>query len=391
MGAELENIARLDDTAATTPWAASFIAPKELGASQTIPLIEYGDVKRAIEGIDLWDSWPVQNADGSIARINGREFWMALAAPYSPDTKFRHHHARIRLLERDGADWIDCGNVLPDGFSPGSREWAGSAIYDSADGSVTVYFTAAGRRGEDSPTFEQRIFKTIGKFSVGREGSFITDWSEPDEILVPNNDVYLKVDQADGEPGKIKAFRDPAYFKDPADGQEYLLFTGSLKHSKSEFNGAIGIAKASANGASAWLLLAPLVTADHLNNELERPQIIVRNGLYYLFWSTQSSTFAPDGPVGPNGLYGMVAESVLGPYRPLNGAGLVAANPPAEPLQAYSWLVLDTLEVASFIDYWGLKGRSVEDDPELARQQFGGTFAPFFKLSLNGDSSEIVG
>ena len=390
MGAEIENIACLDDAPGPTPWAASFAAPKGLAASQTIPLIENGDVKCAIEGIDIWDSWPVQNPAGSIARINGREFWMALAAPYHPDTTFRHHHARIRLLERDGADWIDCGSLLPDGFSPGSREWAGSAVYDDASDKVTLYFTAAGRRGEAKPTFEQRIYMTQGKFSQDSTRPSIRNWSAPVEIFQADDEVYLKVDQADGEPGKIKAFRDPAYFKDPADGQVYILFTGSLKKSTSDFNGAVGIAKSTTNGVSGWALLPPLVTADELNNELERPHLIFENGLYYLFWSTQATTFAPDGPVGPNGLYGMVADRVLGPYRPLNETGLVAANPLAEPFQAYSWWVLSDLAVASFIDYWGLKGRSVDDDPELARQQFGGTFAPFFKLKLEGDHAEIV-
>lgn len=390
MGVKLENTARLDDAASTTTqWGASFCESQELAPSQTIALIESGDVRRAVEGIDLWDSWPIQNADGSTANIDGREFWMALSAPFHPDTTYRHHHARIRLLERVEQGWRDCGDLLPDGFSPGSREWAGSAVYDAADGSIALYFTSAGRRGEKAPTFEQRIFKTTGIFSMGPEGPFVSDWSEPNEILVADNDVYLKVDQADGEPGKIKAFRDPAYFKDPADGQEYLLFTGSLKRSSSDFNGAIGIAKA--EGESTWSMLSPLITADGLNNELERPHLIFENGFYYLFWSTQSATFAPDGPIGPNGLYGMVADHVLGPYRPLNGTGLVAANPPGEPLQAYSWWVHDDLKVASFIDYWGLEGRSIENDPELARKQFGGTYAPFFKLKLDGDHAGIVG
>ena len=390
MGAELENLARLNDAAATTtPWATSFAAPARLSSAHTITQISNGDISKAVDKIDLWDSWPIQNADGSTARIAGREFWMALAAPYHPDTKYRHHHARIRLLERQSAGWVDHGNLLPDGFSPGSREWAGSAVYDDAAEMLTLYFTAAGRRGEEAPTFEQRIFMTAGDVSLNGDALF-SNWSELVEVLQADDDIYLKVDQTEGEPGKIKAFRDPAFFKDPEDGQEYLLFTGSLKQSESDFNGAIGIAKASANGALSWSLLPPLITADHLNNELERPHVIARDGLYYLFWSTQSTTFAPDGPVGPNGLYGMVADHLRGPYRPLNGTGLVAANPPEEPLQAYSWLVLDNLEVASFIDYWGLKGQSVDDNPELARAQFGGTFAPFFKLKLDGDCAEII-
>ena len=37
---------------------------------------------------------------------------------------------------------------------------------------------------------------------------------------------------------------------------------------------------------------------------------------------------------------------------PLNGTGLVFANPDTAPKQAYSWLVLPDLQVTSFIDAW---------------------------------------
>jgi levansucrase len=55
----------------------------------------------------------------------------------------------------------------------------------------------------------------------------------------------MLVNQREGAPGLIKGFRDPAHFRDPADGTTYLLFTGSLKPSHSAFNGCIGIARAS--------------------------------------------------------------------------------------------------------------------------------------------------
>ncbi|MEL7541579.1 MAG: glycoside hydrolase family 68 protein [Pseudomonadota bacterium] len=365
-------------------------APFELRPAQTIAVIADGDVCRVVDELDLWDSWPIQHVDGSTALIDGREYWMALTAPIGPDAEARHHHARIRLLERTGANWRDCGDLLPDGMSPGSREWSGSAIYHAPDRSVTLYFTATGYRDEETLTFSQRIFKTVGTVSTGDAQPKINGWSEPEEALRADDDIYMHVDQAVGAPGKIKAFRDPSYFRDPSDNQEYLLFTGSLKHSNSDFNGVVGIAKADGNTLGEWSLLPPLVTADKLNNELERPHLIARDGCYYLFWSTHSATFAPDGPIGPTGLYGMVADHPLGPYRPLNGTGLVAANPPTEPSQGYSWLVLDNLEVTSFVDYWGLNGRSIEDNSALARKHFGGAFAPFFKLTLNGDSTEIV-
>ena len=99
--------------------------------------------------------------------------------------------------------------------------------------------------------------------------------------------------------------------------------------------------------------------------------------------------FAPEAEAGPTGLYGAVAESVLGPYQMLNGSGLVAANPADEPRQAYSWWVCDDLRVISFVDHWGLKGRP-HNAPETIRAQFGGTIAPRFSLKLNGAAAEIA-
>jgi levansucrase len=109
-----------------------------------------------------------------------------------------------------------------------------------------------------------------------------------------------------------------------------------------------------------------------------------------LFWSTQRHTFGPAAVAGPNGLYGAVADSLRGAWRMINGNGLVAANPLDEPTQSYSWWVTGEDEVWSFIDYWGMAGRSLADHPELLRSRFGGTPAPVFRLKYQGDRVLIV-
>ena len=208
--------------------------------------------------------------------------------------------------------------------------------------------------------------------------------------MVSDGTTYVAVNQRDGEPGAIKAFRDPFWFRDPADGQCYIVFTGSLAQSASAYNGAVGIARASSDdGYSGFALLPPILHADGVNNELERPHVVMQDGLYYLFWSTQTRTFNPDGPAGPNGLYGMVADSLFGAYTPLNGHGLVMGNPVSEPTQCYSWQVLDDLSVISFVDHWGMQGRNFDTHPELLRQQFGGTPAPMARITVSDNSTTI--
>jgi levansucrase len=195
----------------------------------------------------------------------------------------------------------------------------------------------------------------------------------------------MPADQDTGAPGFIKAFRDPFYFRHPESGQAYLLFTASLAHSATDFNDCIGIAR---QDGDTWTLLDPLVSADGVNNELERPHAVVRDGQFYLFFSTQGRTFHPD-VTGPTGLYGFVGPDLLGPYGPLNGSGLVLRNPPAEPFQAYSWLVLNDLRTVSFVVSYTLHGRSPDDLGPEERGHFGGTAAPVLHLSVDGERAGL--
>jgi levansucrase len=334
--------------------------------------------------------WPIQRSDNSTAQFEGWTLWMVLSAPVLPDPDQRHGIARIRLIGERAGEWRDCGNLLPDGLNPGSREWAGSAIYDPETSMVTLFYTVAGYRGEEPQTFAQRLFQTSGTLEFSDGNARVCDWSIPVESVASDDDWYVLVNQSEGRPGFIKGFRDPAYFRDPADGAVYLLFTGSLKNSESAWNGVIGLAKANVASLTSWELLPPVLAADGLNNEQERPHVIYRDGLYYLFWSTQRHVFAPDGPSGPNGLYGMVAPSVLGPYEPLNGTGLVAANPPKAPFQTYSWWVNSDLEVAGFVDLVGLDGKSAVDEPAWRRAHFGGVPAPRFRIELDGSNACVA-
>ncbi|WP_369026943.1 glycoside hydrolase family 68 protein [Qipengyuania sp. RANM35] len=354
-----------------------------------IPVIGRADARPAIDHLHLWDLWPIETFDGSIVRVDGAELWVIMSAPRSLHPDDRHHVARLRLTKIGKDGWSDLGDLLPEGVNPGAREWAGSTIYDPETGRLILFYTAAGRQGDTRTSYEQRLFQVEGRLIVESGAVRTGDWTTPFENIISDDLNYVVAKQADGKPGFIKAFRDPAHFRDPADGASYLLFTASLKQSASDFNGAIGIARASEPDLRSWELLPPLISADGLNNELERPVMRFVDGHYYVFWSTQRRVFAPDGPSGPNGLYGMVAESLFGPYRPINGTGLVACNPVAEPFQAYSWWVTKNLEVIGFVDNWGLEGRSLEDQPELVSSQFGGTPTPRFRLQLDGEKSEI--
>ncbi|WP_082467048.1 glycoside hydrolase family 68 protein [Sphingomonas sp. Leaf25] len=368
----------------TTPTHWSIEAAR-LAADQpaaALPVFTDKDVRAILPGHDLWDMWQIADADGRTMIVDGRSWWFFLATPRFTDPDDRHDAARIRLTSHGADGWRDHGDAFPDGFAPGSREWSGSAVLADDGTTLTMYFTASGRRGQ-ARTFEQRLFETVGRFEGGRVG----DWSPPVESVAADGVTYLRADQGDAVDGRIKGFRDPGYFRDPATGIDYLLFVGSAGWVDDVHDGIIGVAERASPDAP-WHLAPPLVEAIGVNSELERPHIVLRDGLYYLFWSTQGKRFVP-GTGAPTGLYGMVADAMTGPWSPLNDSGLIAANPAAEPYQAYCWWVTGELDVISFVDSWGLAGAE-PTDAATRRAHFGGTAAPFFRLALDGTTARIV-
>lgn len=370
-------------------WLPEHLAVLRQDAATTIPHIASDAVLPRIAGLDLWDMWPVQNLDGSTAKFDGWTVWLILSAPILPDPDERHHIARIRLVTERAGEWRDCGHLLPDGLNPGTREWAGSALHLSETGEIVLFYTVAGVPGEVSPSFTQRLFQTRARLEVLDGTASASGWSVPTESVQADDVDYIVVNQSEGVPGFIKGFRDPFFFRDPADGAHYLLFTGSLRQSVSAWNGCIGLARANPGQLDNWQLLPPIIAADGLNNEQERPQMVYRDGLYYLFWSTQRKVFAPGVPSGPNGLYGMVSDRIDGAYLPLNGSGLVAGNPDDAPFQAYSWAVTGELEVAGFADLLGANGSDVVDDRDWRRKRFAGSPAPRFRIDLDGAATRV--
>lgn len=362
-------------------WSDRHVRSIENQEIPVAPRITPADFVAVAADLDVWDAWPVQDSAGVPHQLaTGGELWMALGAPKFPDPDERHSHARIHLILRIGNAWQHLTQALPEGFSPGSREWSGSAVVDTDGASVTLYFTAAGRRSEEALSFEQRIFAAQASLICDQGLPQLTDWRDLTEAVVRNPAFYMSTTGKEAGVGKIKAFRDPAYFCDPADGMEYLLFAGSCAKSISEFNGVVGIARRRDYHPSTWQILPPLVSADDLNNELERPHVVMHQGLYYLFWSTQRHVFNPAGATGPTGLYGMVSHDLLEGWQPINGSGLIFANPPEAPAQAYSWFVLPDLSVTSFVDDWDAR----------TDRSFGGAFAPFLKLWLQGQSAGLA-
>ena len=129
-----------------------------------------------------------------------------------------------------------------------------------------------------------------------------------------------------------------------------------------------------------WSFLPPILSANCVNDQTERPQIFIQNeggkNKYYLFTISHQFTYAA-GMRGPDGVYGFVGDGVRSDYQPMNNSGLALGSPtdlnlPAESpeaptpnqngrqFQAYSHYVQPGGLVQSFIDNVnGVRGGSL--------------------------------
>lgn len=354
----------------------------------------------------VWDTWPLQNRDGSLAIVNGYRVAFALVAPRSLGWGERHTEARIGMFySKNGKDWTYAGIPYEYENAKGYMQWAGTAMLDE-DEKVHLFYTATGDRenwdynGWDKRAV-QRLAKTTFDIETNKDGVELTNEGEHEIILEADGKHYETIEQADSP--IITAFRDPFFFQDPNTRKEYIIFEGqagsdrdyikpenigdeeyrsthSVPEGAEKYNGNIGIAEVLDEDVSELKLLPPLLESVGTNHQLERPHMVINDDEYYLFTISHTFTYAP-GLTGPDGVYGFVSNGLFGDKKPMNESGLVIANPAENPYQAYSWMVLPNQQVISFIN---------EPVDENGKVNFGGTFAATLKLKLDGDISKIM-
>lgn len=382
------------------------------------PVIDFDELELTAPDLWVWDTWPLREQDGSIAVLpGGWRVIFSLTAPRSVLPGKRHDIAQINYFyARDGQDWIPGGPIFPAGDPLGSRQWAGSAF--RKDGEIFFFYTATGREGEASISYEQRLAFARGEIFSNLDGVLFGNWGPHEIILEPDGEFYQTQEQSGS--GIIYSFRDPWYFIDPETSCEYILFEGNtpitpvvrecepenigdgdfvsgnnVPGAAAQFNGNVGIAikRGGPDDFTEWELLPSILEAECVNQQLERPHIVYIGQKYHLFVISHQFTFAP-GVDGPDGLYGFVANNLFGNYTPLGEGGLVIANPPEQPFQAYSWVVLPDLTVESYVNYFNLGGLTLAEvgnqPPEFIFERFGGVLAPTLLLEINGLETNII-
>jgi tetratricopeptide (TPR) repeat protein len=140
--------------------------------------------------------------------------------------------------------------------------------------------------------------------------------------------------------GGIKHFacRDPYIFKDTKNNDYYLFITTSCQGKNFTFRGCIGLA-VSSNINGPYKVLQPVVyplipeTEEGIFYEMERPQVIYREGKYHLFFSCATHLINSHWikQVGREGitdssLYWYVSENITGPFVPTSAKPIVKGS-----------------------------------------------------------------
>ncbi len=377
----------------TSIWSVSKAMPSSAVANFYAPKLGPHFGERVLEDWNVWDQCPILNSDLSIASVNGFQLWIFLSAPREITGDERHTQNRFRLVALKDNRWIDLGFLLPNGFCRGSREWAGTAYLNNSH--LSLYYTAAGVSGEQDSSTIQRIFYASALLDLSTETPKFIAWRDHGEIVKPDGKRYAHTSGSARIEWGIKAFRDPFYFNDVRSDRQYMVFSATNPASVSSRDACIGLASKSSEDEQ-WKLQEPLVDASGITHEIERPQLLFHDDMYYVFWSMHGWT-SEESLCLPTGLYGMVAESIGGPYKALNGHGLVIANPETSPFQAYSWYVCNDLTVTSFVDlpnaslvtHFDPVNRTASEHKKPAGH-FVGTLADSLKIELDGARSRLV-
>lgn len=392
----------------------------------------------------VWDTWTLTDGKADQLSYKGWDVIFSLVADRNLVFDERHVHAKLGYFFRKAGipaeqrpangGWTYGGLVFPDTASGAifedqafstNTEWSGSTRLFEGNKLRTFYTGVAFYRDaddKDTKPYDPRIVQSEGRIFADDSGVWFSGFRDQHDMLKADGNYYQNASQ-----NPYFNFRDPFTFTDPAyPGKTFMVFEGNTavqRGSRSCNNGDlgyapgdpnaeklddvmdsgavyqmanVGLAVATNKALTNWTFLPPILSANCVTDQTERPQIYIKDGKYYLFTISHRGTFAA-GIDGPEGVYGFVGNGVRSDFQPMNrGTGLVLGNPvdlnspkgdPFAPdanqntgtFQSYSHFVQPGGLVQSFIDTIG--------GPSDFRR--GGTLAPTVHLNIDGVNSSV--
>ncbi|ANJ28716.1 levansucrase [Agromyces aureus] len=415
----------------------------------TMPTVPQDFPDMSNDEVWVWDSWTLTDGSSDQPSYKGWEVLFSLVADRDLGFDERHLYARLGYFFRkadipddqrpENGGWTYGGLVFPENDVTSSStaifedrsfshytQWSGSTRLMEDDKLRLFYTSVAFFRdpvtNADTKPYDPRLVQTEGRIFADETGVWFTGFRDQHELLKADGEYYQN-----GEQNPFFNFRDPFTFEDPANpGETYMVFEGNtavprenractaddlgyaegdpeaesldevLESGATYQMANVGLAVSENLAMTDWKFLPPILSANCVTDQTERPQIYIEDGKYYLFTISHRGTYAWNID-GPEGVYGFVGDGIRSDFQPMNqGSGLVLGNPtnlniprgdPFAPavgqhpghFQSYSHYVMPDGLVQSFIDTIG-----TSDD--FTR---GGTLAPTVRLDIDGSNSRV--
>ncbi|MDN3954733.1 glycoside hydrolase family 68 protein [Sporolactobacillus laevolacticus] len=381
--------------------------------------------------MDVWDSWPLQNSDGTVAEYNGYHIVFAMAGrPNSGENYLYMFYQKVGDNSIDG--WknagrvfsgVDLSNSSDSVLKNQTQEWSGTAY--KIGNKIRLFYTSfSDKQSNGDNDFNQVLSTAQVDVDADLSSVKISGIEDHKSIFGGDGKTYQSIEQFRDEglfnSGDNHGMRDPHYVED--NGHKYLIFqanTGSatgyqeyrslynkayyggddayFSSSKNSLlartdknhailaNAAIGIVELN-DDYTLKKVMNPLLTANLVTEETERPNIVKIDGKWYLFAITKGYTERVDGfTADDNYMIGYVSDNLTGPYRPMNRTGLVLASTEGFNSRTYTYSYYaipvssgsNQLLITSY-----MTNRSISSTDHS-------TFAPSFLLSVNGDQTQV--
>jgi levansucrase len=395
--------------------------------------IKYDENGNKIE-MDVWDTWPLQNADGTVANYKGYQIVFGLAG----DPK-RGSDTFIYMFYKKEGDtslnsWNNAGRVFQDSdklvpndsiLNNQAEEWSGSATMTS-DGQVRLFYTNR-HAWDPAQGFYGKQTLTTAQINVSQpnDDTLKVDGVEDFKSIYDGNDgkIYQSVDTtgfSKGDYNDNHTLRDPHYVEE--NGRKYLVFEantgtetgyqgeqsffnkafyggsnvffqaeknkllqGPVKRDAEVANGALGIIELN-DDYSFKTEMKPLLASNTVTDEIERANVFQLNGKWYLFTSSRGSKMFIDG-IDKEDIYmlGYVSDSLNGPYKPLNGTGLVLHQDlnPYDITWNYAHFAIPQVKGENVVITSYMTNRGYFEDQHS-------TFAPSFLMNIKGSKTSVV-
>lgn len=376
----------------TSHWTRSASNAVEGTVSNRFPPFDPGRLAPLMPGYHVWDSWFVLKEDGSVARFGDSRVLIALVRPLGADAS-----EKIAYFVETAKGYVPKGFLFTKPIYGDVREWSGSTILRD-DGFLQCFYTIShGAEFHGVWQTVQRFATSIQPVLEGKDG--LVEFGTPllHELLTePDGHFYETAEQAslrettmptihnmwvgNGQ-NENSCFRDPKFFKDPATGKAFIFFEGNTgpgsehpagsiraaymgEHSVHGYcptvddlkaNGCVGVFEFTTGKYTFGRFLKPWLTSNLVTDEIERINVMVVKGKYYLFVAGHGNknSMLSVKPELQNVDYmlGFQADSLGGPLKPLNTSGVVVFQKSLGDLYVgqeqnqqytYSWLLVPT-------------------------------------------------